>query len=275
MELLQCLFVKNRWYRSGATIPMEGIVVHSTGANNPDLKRYVQPATGQTVGLAVLEPDFKELSYYGMLTKLGTNTNGNDWNRASQELGVHAWVGKLAGGKVAAVQSLPWDSFVYGVGAGRNGSYNSSHIQFEICEDTTDAAYTREAYRTAAELCAYLCRAFEIPVEKIVSHNEAGRTGYGSHHVDPEHWWSLYGYTMDGFRQDVQRLLDGEEWEEPPMRYDNLKAMPDWARPTVEKLVNSGLLNGDGSGLNLSEDMVRLLVILDRAGNFEREGAET
>lgn len=275
MELLQCLFVKNRWYRSGTTIPMTGIVVHSTGANNPNLKRYVQPAAGQTVGLAVLEPEYEESSCSGMLAKLGTNTNGNDWNRATQELGVHAWVGKLANGKVAAIQSLPWDSFVYGVGAGRNGSYNSSHIQFEICEDTTDAAYTREAYRTAAELCAYLCRAFEIPVEKIVSHNEAGLTGYGSRHVDPEHWWSLYGYTMDGFRQDVQRLLNGETWEEAQMRYDNLEALPDWARPTVEKLVEEGLLNGDGSSLNLSEDMVRLLVILDRAGNFEREGAKT
>ena len=271
MELLQCLFVKNRWYRSGTTIPMTGIVVHSTGANNPNAKRYVQPAAGQTMGLAVLEPEYAESSYYGMLAKLGTNTNGNDWNRASQELGVHAWVGKLANGKVAAIQSLPWDSFVYGVGAGRNGSYNSSHIQFEICEDTTDAAYTKEAYRTAAELCAYLCRAFEIPVEKIVSHNEAGLTGYGSRHVDPEHWWSLYGYTMNGFRQDVQSLLDGYEWEEGnTMRYNKVDELPGWAKPTVEKLIAKGLLNGDGSGLGLTSDMVRLLVILDRAGTFDK-----
>ena len=160
---------------------------------------------------------------------------------------------------------------MYGVGAGRNGSYNSSHIQFEICEDTTDAAYTKEAYRTAAELCAYLCRAFEIPVEKIVSHNEAGLTGYGSRHVDPEHWWSLYGYTMDGFRQDVQSLLDGYEWEEEDaMRYNKVDELPGWAKPTVEKLIAKGLLNGDGSGLGLTSDMVRLLVILDRAGTFDK-----
>jgi hypothetical protein len=250
---------------------MKGIVVHSTGANNPNVKRYVQPVTGQTVGLAVLEPKFEELSYFGMLTKLGTNQNGNDWNRKTQELGVHAWVGKLASGEVAAVQSLPWDSFLYGVGAGKNGSYNSSHIQFEICEDTTDAAYTKEAYRRAAELCAYLCKAFEIPVSEIVSHNEAAHKGYGSNHADPEHWWSLYGYSMNGFRQDVQSLLDGYEWEEEAtMRYNKLEELPVWAKPTVEKLIDKGLLNGDGRGLGLTSDMVRLLVILDRAGTFDK-----
>ena len=271
MELLQCLFVKNRWYRSGKTIPIEGIVVHSTGANNPRLRRYVQPAKGQTVGLAMLEPRYEELSYFSMLMKLGTNDNGNDWNRATQELGVHAWVGKLANGEVAAVQSLPWDSFLYGVGAGRNGSYNSSHIQFEICEDTTDGAYTKAAYRQAAELCAYLCKVFEIPVSEIVSHNEAAHRGYGSNHADPEHWWSLYGYSMDGFRQDVQSLLDGYEWEEEAtMRYNKLEELPAWAKPTVEKLIEKGLLNGDGSGLGLTSDMVRLLVILDRAGTFDK-----
>lgn len=271
MELLQCLFVKNRWHKSGCVIPMDGIVVHSTGANNPELRRYVQPASGQTVGLAVLEPEYEASSYYNMMARLGTNYNQNDWNRASQELGVHAWVGKLANGQVAAVQTLPWDSFLYGVGSGRNGSYNSSHIQFEICEDTTDAAYTKEAYRTAAELCAYLCREFEIPVEKIVSHNEAGKAGYGSRHADPEHWWILYGYTMEGFRQDVQNLLDGYDWEEEyTMRYNKLDELPGWAKPTVEKLISRGLLNGDGTGLGLTSDMVRLLVILDRAGTFDR-----
>ena len=43
---------------------------------------------------------------------------------------------------------------------------------------------------------------------------------------------------------------------------------PDY-RPTVQKLVDSGLLKGDESGnLRLSEDMLRMLTILDRAGVF-------
>ena len=37
----------------------------------------------------------------------------------------------------------------------------------------------------------------------------------------------------------------------------------------VQKLVDRGYLNGTGEGLELSADMVRLLVILDRAGAFK------
>jgi hypothetical protein len=61
----------------------------------------------------------------------------------------------------------------------------------------------------AAELCAHLCKAFDLPVESIVSHYEAGKTGYGSNHVDPSHWWSMYALSMDGFRDYVRQLIGG------------------------------------------------------------------
>ena len=44
---------------------------------------------------------------------------------------------------------------------------------------------------------------------------------------------------------------------------------PDWARKTVQKLIDKKYLDGDGQSLDLSHDMVRLLVIQDRAGNFD------
>lgn len=211
LKMYQCLLTRNRWYRSGNTIPKLGIVVHSSGANNATLKRYVQPATGQSTGLGMVVPQIKTYSQYDMLRILGTNQYANDWNRSDQPYAMHAFVGKLADGTVAAVQTLPWNSFLWGCGSGKNGSYNSSHIQFEICEDTTDAEYTQKAFKMAAELCAHLCKSFNIPVSKIVSHNEAGKTGYASTHVDPEHWWGLFGYSMDGFRKEVQRILDETE----------------------------------------------------------------
>ena len=42
----QCFLTKNDCYRAGRTITPKGIVVHSTGANNPYLRRYVQPDDG-------------------------------------------------------------------------------------------------------------------------------------------------------------------------------------------------------------------------------------
>lgn len=44
--------------------------------------------------------------------------------------------------------------------------------------------------------------------------------------------------------------------------------MPSWARPTIQKLVNSGKLQGTETGLNLDDEMLRMLVILDRQGVF-------
>ena len=67
-----------------------------------------------------------------------------------------------------------------------------------------------------------------------------------------------------------------EEEEEDMERYDTVQACPGWARPTVEKLVALGYLGGSGerdeagepADLDLSRDMLRLLVIQDRAGCF-------
>ena len=47
------------------------------------------------------------------------------------------------------------------------------------------------------------------------------------------------------------------------------KNMPDWARPTIQKMVDKKLLVGDEKGeLGLTDEMLRTYVILDRAGTF-------
>ncbi len=57
---------------------------------------------------------------------------------------------------------------------------------------------------------------------------------------------------------------------ENPMIYNYIDDnMPQWARETVSKLVDKGFLNGDEEGLNLTEEMLRLLVINDRAGLYD------
>lgn len=55
-----------------------------------------------------------------------------------------------------------------------------------------------------------------------------------------------------------------------PMIYDYIdENLPGWARPTVLRLVGSGALKGDDKGrLGLTDEMLRMLVILDRCGVF-------
>jgi len=60
-----------------------------------------------------------------------------------------------------------------------------------------------------------------------------------------------------------------ESEEDTEVRYNTVKELPDWAQPTIQKLIDKGFLSGDGQGLDISLDMVRMLVINDRAGLYD------
>ena len=186
MEIMQYYQTQNPCYKAGKKIKPSGIVVHSTGANNPYIKRYVGPDDGI----------------------LGKNKYNNHWNKSSATKCVHAWIGKAADGSLKVYQTLPWDHRCWGVGSGKKGSYNSTHIQFEICEDgLTNEEYYTEAFNLAKELCAFLCEKFGIKTANIVGHYEAAAAGYGSNHGDPRNWQRKFGGSMDQFRTDVGKML--------------------------------------------------------------------
>lgn len=75
----------------------------------------------------------------------------------------------------------------------------------------------------------------------------------------------------EGLRDLLRRVTKLEkESEHSKKKYNWTTACPEWARSTVHKLTQKGVLKGDENGqLGLSEDMCRLLVILDRAGAFD------
>ena len=52
--------------------------------------------------------------------------------------------------------------------------------------------------------------------------------------------------------------------------YNTLEEIPEWGKSTISKLLDMGILKGTSSSeLNIGEDMLRILVILDRAEVFE------
>lgn len=203
---LICMMTNSTCYKGTGRMAVKGVLWHCTGANNPWLKRYVQPSDNA--------PDKAEL-----LAKLGTNQYKNDWNHVSVEAGLNAWVGKLANGTVATVQTMPWDYRPWGCGASSRGSCNNGWIQFEICEDAlTDKTYFEAAYKEACELTAYLCKMFSlnpkgnvsfngISVPVILCHQDSYKLGLGSNHGDVYNWFNRYGKTMDNVRNDVAALM--------------------------------------------------------------------
>lgn len=52
-------------------------------------------------------------------------------------------------------------------------------------------------------------------------------------------------------------------------RYNTIDSLPEWAKPTIQKMIDKGILNGNGESLDLSLDMLRVFVINDRSGLYE------
>ena len=71
------------------------------------------------------------------------------------------------------------------------------------------------------------------------------------------------------FSQIVGAVRPSYDKEVDEVRYNTVEECPSWARVTIQKLIDKGYLGGNGQGLDLSHDMVRVLVIQDRAGNFD------
>lgn len=77
----------------------------------------------------------------------------------------------------------------------------------------------------------------------------------------------IYGYGRPDYDPEPENTKEEEEMI-TETRYNTIEEMPSYATATIDKLVRKGYLKGDGKGLDLSLDMVRMLVILDRAGMF-------
>ena len=203
---LVCMQTQSTCYKGTGKMTVKGVLWHSTGANNPTLKRYVQPSDNASDKEA-------------MLKLLGTNQYKNDWNHIERQAGLNCWIGKLADGTVTTVQTMPWDYKPWGCGSGSKGSCNNGWIQFEICEDgLTDKDYFNKVYKEACEITAYLCEMYNIDplgtvrvngvdVPTILCHYDSYKLGLGSNHGDVDHWFPKHGKSMATARQDVADLI--------------------------------------------------------------------
>ena len=67
----------------------------------------------------------------------------------------------------------------------------------------------------------------------------------------------------------IFEYLGMEETKTMEKIYNWTEEVPEWARPTVQKLLDKGYLKGNDKGeLELTYSMLKLLVINDRAGLY-------
>lgn len=208
MNITEFYLTNNECYRVGKTMIPKGIIMHSTGANNPYLKRYVGPDDG----------------------RLGKNQYNNHWNIRfpdGRSICPHGFIGKLNNGSVATYQTLPWNMVGWHSGEGKNGNANyMGYIGIEICEDSlNDPAYAEHAFAEFIEVAAFLCNEYHIPVGCIVSHKEAHAMGIASNHGDPENWFNALAkvtgkrITMNDIRAAVKLKMTEMSGNKPKEKF--------------------------------------------------------
>lgn len=242
MKIVDAVLTKNDCYKTGKKIQVQGLMLHSVGCAQPSAQVFI-----------------------------------NNWNKAGVEKCVHAFIDANDG---TVYQTLPWNYRGWHAG----GAANNTHIGVEMCEPkgikyTGGATFivTNEseaeksaiiAYYAAVELFGHLCKEYNLnPMTQIISHSEGYKMGIATNHGDPVHLWNQLklGLTMDGFRKDVQNEIKEQESIKPGNRYHKIEDIPPWAQEPIKFYINIGALQGNNGDLDLSYDMVRMLVIQHRA----------
>lgn len=160
-----------------------------------------------------------------------------------------------------------------GDGGGKYGISNGNSVGVEICVNA-DGDYKR-AFENAVELTKQLMAELNIPPERVVRHYDASRKNCPASMSG--NGWALWKEFKNRITEEEELMsreydeLNGRVYKiENPMIYNYIDDnMPSDARPTIQKLVDRGALRGNERGeLGLTEDMLRVLVINDRAGAY-------
>lgn len=150
---------------------------------------------------------------------------------------------------------------LYGVVTNRNS------LSIEMCGTMKDGTRmaSEKTLQNAVDLGKLLMERYGIPPERVVRHFDVTGKHCPAYFMNDTKW--------QAFRA---RLTDGDE---NMKRYNTMKEISDgapWAVETVEKLIGKNILRGGGlrdtqgrpADMDLSVDMLRLLVWNDRAGLY-------
>lgn len=191
IQIIEKIATQNPCYKAGRTIDPKGGMLHSVGCPQPDPLVFVRI-----------------------------------WSSSSAEVCVHAVVGK----EKIVYQVLPWNRRGWHCGSGTKGSGNNTLISIEMTEpatikytgganwiETGDGSNTKAhvlaTYANAIEFFAYICNKYGFNPENsdvLMSHHEGNAKGIASNHGDVEHIWNKFGLSMNQFRKDVKKAMNGE-----------------------------------------------------------------
>ena len=156
---------------------------------------------------------------------------------------------------------------------------NSNSIGIELCckKRGNDWYFEEKTVENAVELIRYLMDKYNIPIGRVIRHYDVTGKICPAPFIDEDKWAEFKEKIEGGTPMTVEEkkkfnaLVEQVEklTTEKDRIYHYGTELPDWAKPTMQKLIDKGLYVGAGENdLNLPETLMRVLVINDRAGLY-------
>lgn len=150
------------------------------------------------------------------------------------------------------------------------------------CDNFYPYAVTDAAYAKLIELCADICK--RNGKTKILWFGDKAKTlaykpapdemlftvhrWFGATACPGDWIYSRMGEIAAAVNAKLAETAIKDKEEDDMVYYETREEVPEYYRPTIDKLIEAKALKGTGSGLHVSEDMCRILTILDRMGKL-------
>lgn len=182
-------------------------------------------------------------------------------------------------------QSVKDSDTAWHCGRERGGSYyndcrNANSIGIEMCSVIRNGVYVipEATMMRAAKLTRELMAKYHVPVSRVCRHYDVTRKNCPEPWIRNPRLWEKFKTMLT--EKEVEDMTEAQtraiakqeiaNAENAKKVYNTVDAVPAWGKATVQKLVNKGFLQGDDKGkLALSTDLLRLLVINDRAHLYD------
>ena len=169
---------------------------------------------------------------------------------------------------------------------------NSNSIGIEMCckkDKDGNWYFEPETVKNTVDLVKMLMKKHNIPIDRVIRHFDVTGKNCPAPYVNEKNWkefknmitesgdLSMAQYeelkkeittlkeTINKVTKSIEDIKNSKETV-----YHYTTQVPEWGRPTVQKLLDKGLLKGESNAeLNLTETLLRTLVINDRAGLYD------
>ena len=167
-----------------------------------------------------------------------------------------------------------------------NSCRNVNSIGIEMCSDWKNGEYviTMETQKRTVKLVQWLMEQYGIDINHVCMHYDVTHKYCPEPFVKHYEQWTNFLNMVKNKENDMTKAettaiaqteakkVAGNVAEEVYAKYnkvyDSIASVPDWGKDTIKKLVDKGYLKGNGKGLDLSEALLRVLVVNDRAGMY-------